>query len=399
MLLITHYTRILRYITARLRPRLRRRPDRRAGRPRARRAARGRGLRQVRQGCRTVMTDTTVRPSASASDPTRPTGTTSTRVRADFPILSRVLADDRPLVYLDSANTSQKPRAVIDAMTDHLTNHNANVARAVHQLGAESTAAYEAARDKVAAFINAPSRDEVVFTKNITEALNLLARVLGDAPGSRGVHAGDEILISEMEHHSNIVPWQLLRDRTGATLRWFGLTDEGRLDLSNIDELINERTKVVSLVWVSNMLGHGQPDRGDRPARSRGRSAGHRRRCPGRTAAAGGRLRPGRRLRRLHRSQGGRPDRHRSAVGTRRHLRGASAVPRWRRDDRDRDDAAVDVRRPAAPLRSRHAAHRGGRRARCSRGLPLVVRHGRRSPPTTSRSRRTPSSGSPTSAG
>jgi cysteine desulfurase / selenocysteine lyase len=181
------------------------------------------------------------------------------QIRADFPILSRRLADDRPLVYLDSANTSQKPRQVIEAMSNHLACHNANVARAVHQLGAESTAGYEGARDKVAAFINAPSRNEVVFTKNITEALNLLARVLGDGTGPHRVAAGDEILLSEMEHHSNIVPWQLLRDRTGATLRWFGLTDDGRLDLSNIDELINERTKVVSLVWVSNMLGTVNP--------------------------------------------------------------------------------------------------------------------------------------------
>ncbi|MEJ7628240.1 MAG: cysteine desulfurase [Nocardioidaceae bacterium] len=181
------------------------------------------------------------------------------KVREAFPILSRVLADDRRLVYLDSANTSQKPHAVIDAMSDHLSTHNANVARAVHQLGAESTAAYEAARDKVAAFINAPSRSEVVFTKNITEALNLLARVLGDTAGPLRVGEGDEVVITQMEHHSNIVPWQLLRDRTGARLRWFGLTDEGRLDLSNIDELINERTKVVSLVWVSNMLGSVNP--------------------------------------------------------------------------------------------------------------------------------------------
>jgi cysteine desulfurase/selenocysteine lyase len=187
------------------------------------------------------------------------TGYDVDKVRSEFPILSRRLADDRPLVYLDSANTSQKPYVVIDAMSEHFSVHNANVARAVHQLGAESTAAYEAARDKVAAFINAPSRDEVIFTKNITEALNLLARVLGDAVGPHRVGEGDEIVITEMEHHSNIVPWQLLRDRTGATLRWFGLTDEGRLDLSNIDELINERTKVVSVVWVSNMLGTVNP--------------------------------------------------------------------------------------------------------------------------------------------
>jgi cysteine desulfurase/selenocysteine lyase len=179
-------------------------------------------------------------------------------VRKDFPILARVLADGRPLIYLDSANTSQKPQVVIDTMVDHLERHNANIARAMHQLGAEATAAYEDARDKVAAFIGAPDRDEVVFTKNITEGLNLLANTLA-WPGPHQVGPGDEIVITEMEHHSNIVPWQLLCERTGATLRWFGLTDDGRLDLSNIDELINERTKVVSLVWVSNMLGTINP--------------------------------------------------------------------------------------------------------------------------------------------
>ncbi len=181
-------------------------------------------------------------------------------VRKDFPILGRTLADGHPLVYLDSANTSQKPQVVIDTMVDHLERHNANVSRAVHQLGGESTEAFEAARDKVAAFIHAPSRDEVVFTKNATEALNLLANTMA-WPGELQVGPGDEVLITEMEHHSNIVPWQLLTERTGATLRWFGLTDDGRLDLSNIDELVNERTKVVSLVWVSNMLGTVNPVR------------------------------------------------------------------------------------------------------------------------------------------
>ena len=180
-------------------------------------------------------------------------------IRADFPILSRVLADGHPLVYLDSANTSQKPQVVIDAMVDHLERHNANVARAVHQLGAESTEAYESARDKVAAFLNAPSRDEVIFTKNASEALNLVANTLAWARGPLEIGAGDEVVTTEMEHHSNIVPWQLLTERKGARLRWFGLTDEGRLDLSNIDELINERTKVVTLTWVSNMLGTVNP--------------------------------------------------------------------------------------------------------------------------------------------
>ncbi len=182
-------------------------------------------------------------------------------VRKDFPILGRVLADGHPLVYLDSANTSQKPQVVIDAMVDHLERHNANVSRAVHQLGAESTGAYEGARDKVAAFLSAPAREEIVFTRNATEGLNLVAGTMAWAEGDLRVGPGDEVLITEMEHHSNIVPWQLLTQRTGATLRWFGLTDDGRLDLSTIDELITERTKVVSLTMVSNMLGTINPVR------------------------------------------------------------------------------------------------------------------------------------------
>ncbi|HET6166093.1 MAG TPA: cysteine desulfurase [Marmoricola sp.] len=173
-------------------------------------------------------------------------------IRKDFPILDRELADGHRLVYLDSANTSQKPQVVIDTMVDHLERHNANIARAMHQLGAESTQAFEAARDKVAAFLNAPSRDEVVFTKNATEALNLVAHTFPLGPG-------DRVVITEMEHHSNIVPWQLAAERTGAELRWFGLTDDGQLDLSNIDELLTPGTKVVALTWVSNMLGTINP--------------------------------------------------------------------------------------------------------------------------------------------
>ncbi|GAC1378901.1 MAG: cysteine desulfurase [Marmoricola sp.] len=173
-------------------------------------------------------------------------------VRKDFPILSRVMADGFPLVYLDSANTSQKPQVVIDAMVDHLERHNANVARAMHQLGAESSEAFEAARDKVAAFLGAPSRNEVIFTKNASEALNLVARTIPLA-------AGDNVVVTEMEHHSNIVPWQLACERVGAEFRWIGLTDEGELDLSNLDALIDENTKVVAFTWVSNMLGTINP--------------------------------------------------------------------------------------------------------------------------------------------
>ncbi|WP_104106546.1 cysteine desulfurase [Nocardioides sp. 616] len=180
-------------------------------------------------------------------------------IRKDFPILERTVAGGQPLVYLDSANTSQKPQCVIDAMVDHLEHHNANISRAMHALGAEATEAFEAARDKVADFIGAPSRDEVIFTKNASEALNLVSNTLAWARGPLQVGEGDEILITEMEHHSNIVPWQLLAQRTGATLRWIGLTDDGQLERSNLGELINERTKVVSFTWVSNMLGTINP--------------------------------------------------------------------------------------------------------------------------------------------
>lgn len=176
------------------------------------------------------------------------------RVREDFPILQRRLAGDLPLVYLDSANTSQKPRQVVDAIDAHYLAHNANVARAMHQLGAEASEAFELGRTKVADFIGANRREEVVFTKNASEAINLVARVLGDAGA---VGPGDEIVVSQMEHHSNIVPWQLLAERTGATLRWFGLTPEGRLDLEN--DPVTERTKIVAVTWVSNMLGTINP--------------------------------------------------------------------------------------------------------------------------------------------
>ena len=173
------------------------------------------------------------------------------RVRADFPILGREV-NGHPLVYLDSANTSQKPVQVLDVMRAHHERHNANVSRSVHTLGTESTTAYEDARAKVASFIGAATPDEIVFTKNSTEAINLLAYTSAQF---LSLGSGDEIVISEMEHHSNIVPWQLLCQRTGATLRWFGVTDDGRLDESGLAGLVNERTKLVSVVHMSNILG------------------------------------------------------------------------------------------------------------------------------------------------
>jgi cysteine desulfurase/selenocysteine lyase len=173
------------------------------------------------------------------------------RVRADFPILDREI-NGHPLVYLDSANTSQKPRQVLEVLRNQYERHNANVSRSVHTLGTEATAAYEGARAKVAAFIGARSADEVVFTKNSSEAINLVAYTSAEF---LSLGPGDEIVVSEMEHHSNLVPWQLLCQRTGATLRWFGVTDEGRLDESHLHDLVNERTKLVSVVHMSNILG------------------------------------------------------------------------------------------------------------------------------------------------
>ncbi len=169
-------------------------------------------------------------------------------VRKDFPILGRLVHGDRPLVYLDSAATSQKPRQVLDAIRDYDEQHNANVHRGIHVLAEEATALYEGARDKVAAFLNAADRREVVFTKNASEALNLLAYTLGSR-----LRPGDEVVVTEMEHHSNLVPWQLACERSGATLKWFGLTEDGRLDLT--DDVITERTKIVSFVHQSNILG------------------------------------------------------------------------------------------------------------------------------------------------
>jgi cysteine desulfurase/selenocysteine lyase len=186
------------------------------------------------------------------------------RIRKDFPILDRTVRGGRPLVYLDSANTSQKPRQVIDTLTDFYERHNANIHRATHELGEEATEAYEGARIKVGQFIGAADETEVVFTKNVSEAINLVAYSIGNASVGSGagrfrLGEGDEIVITEMEHHSNIVPWQLLCERTGARLRWFGVTPDGRLDLSQASELINERTRLVALTHQSNVLGTVNP--------------------------------------------------------------------------------------------------------------------------------------------
>ena len=182
-------------------------------------------------------------------------------LRKDFPILERSVRGDRRLVYLDSGATSQKPYAVLNAERDFYELHNAAVHRGNHQLAEEATDAYEQARATVAGFIGAAA-DEVVFTRNATEALNMVAYAFSNAtldggPDRFTLRPGDEILITEMEHHANLVPWQQVAKRTGATPRWFGVTDDGRLDLD--PDLITERTRIVAVTHQSNVLGTINP--------------------------------------------------------------------------------------------------------------------------------------------
>jgi cysteine desulfurase / selenocysteine lyase len=187
------------------------------------------------------------------------------KIRADFPVLARTVRDGQPLVYLDSGATSQRPRQVLDAERAFLERHNAAVHRGAHQLAEEATDAYESARARIASFVGA-APNEVVFTKNATEGINLVAYAMSNASVGSGVDAaaerfrlgpGDEIVVTEMEHHANLVPWQELCRRTGATLRWFEVTDDGRLALDS--DPINERTKLVAFVHQSNVLGTVNP--------------------------------------------------------------------------------------------------------------------------------------------
>jgi cysteine desulfurase / selenocysteine lyase len=172
------------------------------------------------------------------------------RVRADFPILGRTPHGKR-IVYLDSASTSQKPRQVIDTVSEYYANHNANIHRALYELAEEATAMFETARLKLAGFIGAPDPTTIVFNRGTTESINLVAH----AWGRRFLKEGDEVLLTDMEHHSNIVPWQLAANATGAVLRYLPLTDDGSLDLTDLEDLLTERTKVLAITGQSNVLG------------------------------------------------------------------------------------------------------------------------------------------------
>jgi cysteine desulfurase/selenocysteine lyase len=176
------------------------------------------------------------------------------QIRKDFPVLDQEVNGNQ-LVYLDNGATSQKPQAVIDAMGRFMAEDNANVHRSVHTLGERATVLYEDTRTKLAEFIGAPSPRGIIFTKSATEGLNLLAY----AWGRHHLKEGDEVVVTEMEHHSNIVSWQLACRDTGATIKAIGVTDDGFLDLSNLDEVITSRTKIVSLTHASNVLGTINP--------------------------------------------------------------------------------------------------------------------------------------------
>ena len=174
-------------------------------------------------------------------------------IRQDFPILSRTVRDGQPLIYLDSGATAQRPLQVLDAERDFLTKHNAPVHRGAYQLAEEATDAYESAREAIATFVGAED-EEIAFTKNATEALNEVAFILGDSrAGELQVTEGDEIVVSELEHHANLVPWQELARRTGATLKWYQTTEDGRIDLDSLQ--LSEKTKVVALTHQSNVTG------------------------------------------------------------------------------------------------------------------------------------------------
>ena len=181
-------------------------------------------------------------------------------VRKDFPIFERTIRDGKRLVYLDSGATSQKPWAVINAESDFYSKHNAAVHRGAHQLAEEATDAYEGARAIVAEFLGA-QENEIIFTKSATESINAVAYAMGNAePGNRfALTASDSIVVTEMEHHANLIPWQQLAKRTGAQLKWFKVSQDSRLDLSNIDQVITANTKVVALTHQSNVLGTINP--------------------------------------------------------------------------------------------------------------------------------------------
>ena len=265
----------------------------------------------------------------------------------------------KPLAYLDNAATSQKPLAVLQAMDDYYRLRNANVHRGVHTLSEEATALYEGARGRIARFINAPSSKQVIFTRNATEAVNLVAY----SWGLDTLKPGDEVLITQMEHHANIVPWQLITERTGATLRYVPLDPQGTLRLDLLDELLTERTRLFAFVAMSNVLGTINPV-AELVARAaqRGRAGAGGRRAE-RAAPAGGRAGAQLRLPGLLRPQDVRADRQRRALRPPRAAGADAALHGRRRHDPRGAAGGLALEHAALEVRGRHAGHRRSRSA------------------------------------
>jgi cysteine desulfurase/selenocysteine lyase len=272
-------------------------------------------------------------------------------IRAQFPILAEKVYG-RPLVYLDNAASSQKPRAVIDAMVTCMETGYANVHRGLHFMANAATEGFEGARETTRQFLNADSTDEIIFTRNATEAYNLVASSMGWA-GLIG--EGDEIILSIMEHHSNIVPWHFLRERRGAVIKWAPVDDAGNFLVEEYEKLFTPRTKMVAITHMSNVLGTVTP------AREIVRIA----HAHGVPVLLDGLLR-------LHRPQGLRPHRHRRPLRQEGMAGAAPPLPGRRRDDPHGQPGLGHLQRSAAPLRGRHARDRRGggprRRARIHDG-------------------------------
>ena len=291
------------------------------------------------------------------------------KVRASFPALEREV-NGQPVAYLDSGASSQRVLASIQAVDRYERRHHSNVHRGSHTLSAEATAAYEGARATVADHLGAADRREVVFVRNATEAINLVARAWGDA----NVGAGDRIVLTEMEHHSNIVPWQQLAERVGAEIDWAPIDDEGLLDMDAFAALLERGPKLVAVAHVSNVLGTENPLAEISRLAARGRRAGARRRRPGGAEDAARRRRARRRLLRAHRPQALRADRDRRALGPARPAAGDAAVPRRRLDDpqgRPARAPPTPTRRPASRRARRRSPRRSGWRRRSAGSTAL----------------------------
>ena len=293
------------------------------------------------------------------------------KIRADFPALAMQVYG-KPLVYLDNAASAQKPTQVLDRLHKAYTEQYANVHRGLHYLANEATEAYEGARETVRAFLNAERKEEIVFTRNATEAINLVAYTFG----KERIKAGDEIVLSIMEHHSNIVPWHFLRERYGAVIKWAPVDDDGNFLIDEFEKLLTPAHQDGGdHADVERARHRGAGERGHQ-ARACARHSGADRRRAGRRAHGHRRARSRLRLLRLHRPQALWADRHRRALRQIRASRRHAAVQRRRRDDPRGVRGSHHLWRAAAPVRGRHAGDRAGDRARRGHRLRQFDRQG-----------------------